>query len=102
MTAEQKVLFEYLGTNYVFTVSQAVVEGQENSRTLERGMISDDTYIVFEASRDSNIKVTFVLFATDHPLLFHFCIKLISFFLQNLNYLNQWQVTDMMVLSCRL
>lgn len=57
MTAEQKVLFEYLGTNYVFTVSQAAVEGQENSRTLERGMISDDTYIVFEASRDSNIKI---------------------------------------------
>lgn len=57
MTAAQKVLFEYLGTNYVFTVSQAAVEGQGNSKTLERGMISDDTYIVFEASRDSNIKI---------------------------------------------
>lgn len=57
VTAEQKVIFEYHGTNYVFTVSQAVVEGHENSKALERGMISKDTYIVFEASRESNIKI---------------------------------------------
>lgn len=56
MTVGQKVLFEYHGNNYSFTVSQAAVDGQEKS-SLERGMILDDTYIVFETSRDSGIKV---------------------------------------------
>ncbi|CAL0331396.1 unnamed protein product [Lupinus luteus] len=57
MTAGQKVLFEYHGNNYNFTVSQAAVEGQEKSKSLERGMVSDDTYIVFETARDSGIKI---------------------------------------------
>ncbi|XP_014510227.1 vesicle-fusing ATPase [Vigna radiata var. radiata] len=57
MTVGQKVLFEYHGNNYSFTVSQATVEGQQKSNSLERGMISDDTYIVFETSRDSGIKI---------------------------------------------
>ncbi|XP_061356071.1 vesicle-fusing ATPase [Gastrolobium bilobum] len=57
MTTGQKVLFEFHGNNYSFTVSQAAIEGQEKSNSLERGMISDDTYIVFEASRDSGIKI---------------------------------------------
>ncbi|TKY59271.1 Vesicle-fusing ATPase [Spatholobus suberectus] len=57
MTAGQKVAFEYHGNNYSFSVSQAAVEGQEKSNSLERGMISDDTYIVFETSRDSGIKI---------------------------------------------
>ncbi|KAK4271558.1 hypothetical protein QN277_020236 [Acacia crassicarpa] len=56
MTAGQKVLFEYHGNNYSFTVSQAAVEGQEKN-SLERGMLLDDTYIVFETSRDSGIKI---------------------------------------------
>ncbi|KAF9607039.1 hypothetical protein IFM89_030812 [Coptis chinensis] len=34
-----------------------VVEGQEKSNTLERGMISADIYIVFEASKASGIKI---------------------------------------------
>ncbi|PIA55395.1 hypothetical protein AQUCO_00800272v1 [Aquilegia coerulea] len=57
MTAGQRVAFDYHGNNYVFTVNQAVVEGQENPNTLERGMVSADTYIVFEASNDSGIKI---------------------------------------------
>nr|AWH66430.1 Rhg1-associated N-ethylmaleimide sensitive factor [Glycine max] len=57
MTVGQKVLFEYHGNNYSFTVSNAAVEGQEKSNSLERGIISDDTYIVFETSRDSGIKI---------------------------------------------
>ncbi|KAI4299381.1 hypothetical protein L6164_032848 [Bauhinia variegata] len=57
MTAGQKVLFEYHGNNYSFTVTSASVEGQEKSNSLERGMISHDTYIVFETSRDSGIKI---------------------------------------------
>lgn len=61
MTAGQKVVFEYHGNNYNFTVSQAVVEGQEKSNSLERGMITDDTYIIFEAARDSGIKVSFLI-----------------------------------------
>ncbi|XP_054803097.1 vesicle-fusing ATPase [Prosopis cineraria] len=57
MTAGQKVLFEYHGNNYSFTVSQAAVEGQDKSNSLERGMLMDDTYVVFETSRDSGIKI---------------------------------------------
>ncbi|XP_019445668.1 PREDICTED: vesicle-fusing ATPase-like [Lupinus angustifolius] len=57
MTAGQKVLFEYHGNNYNFTVSQAAVEGQEKSNSSERGMVSGDTYVVFETARDSGIKI---------------------------------------------
>ncbi|KAJ7946983.1 vesicle-fusing ATPase [Quillaja saponaria] len=57
MTTGQKVLFEYHGNNYSFTVSQAAVEGQEKSNSLERGMISSETYFVFETSRDSGIQI---------------------------------------------
>lgn len=57
LTAGQKVLFEYHGNNYNFTVNQAVVEGDEKYNSFERGMLSDDTYIVFETLRDSGIKV---------------------------------------------
>lgn len=58
MTAGQRVSFEYHGNNYIFTVNQAVVEGQEKSNAPERGMISNDTYIVFETSNASGIKVS--------------------------------------------
>ncbi|XP_021902227.1 vesicle-fusing ATPase [Carica papaya] len=57
MTAGQRVSFEYHGTNYIFTVNQAVVEDQEKSSGIERGMISNDTYIIFEASNASGIKI---------------------------------------------
>ncbi|KAK9085279.1 hypothetical protein Sjap_025690 [Stephania japonica] len=58
MTAGQRVSFEYHGTNYIFTVNQAVVEGKEESKnSLERGMVSSDTYIIFEAPNSSGIKI---------------------------------------------
>ncbi|MCL7037787.1 hypothetical protein MKW94_026521 [Papaver nudicaule] len=57
MTKGQRVSFEYHGTNYTFTVKPAAVEGEEKSNNLERGMISSDTYIIFEASKTSGIKV---------------------------------------------
>ncbi|KAM3700713.1 hypothetical protein ACB098_05G117800 [Castanea mollissima] len=57
MTAGQRVSFEFHGNNYIFTVNQAAVEGQEKSSTIERGMISSDTYIVFETSNASGIKI---------------------------------------------
>lgn len=59
MTTGQRVSFEYHGNNYIFTVNQAVVEGREKSNDFERGMISSDTYFVFEASNSSGIKVNF-------------------------------------------
>lgn len=67
MTEGQRVSFEYHGNNYIFTVSHAAVEGQEKSSAPERGMISSDTYIVFETSNASGIKVfSFYL----HPYFF--------------------------------
>ncbi|GKV10910.1 hypothetical protein SLEP1_g22214 [Rubroshorea leprosula] len=57
MTAGQRVSFEYHGNNYIFTVNQAVLEGQEGSNAPERGLISNETYIIFEASNSSGIKI---------------------------------------------
>ncbi|KAJ8626751.1 hypothetical protein MRB53_020058 [Persea americana] len=57
MTMGQRVSFEYCGTNYIFTVSQAVLEGMEDSTTTERGMVSAETYFVFETSPSSGIKI---------------------------------------------
>lgn len=59
MTAGQRVSFEYHGTNYIFTVNQAV--GPEESSSIERGMISSETYFVFEAPSANGIKVRFCL-----------------------------------------
>ncbi|XP_017978707.1 PREDICTED: vesicle-fusing ATPase isoform X1 [Theobroma cacao] len=57
MTAGQKVTFEYHGNNYIFTVNQAQVEGQEKANAPDRGMISSDTYFIFEAQNSSGIKI---------------------------------------------
>ncbi|XP_043688342.1 vesicle-fusing ATPase [Telopea speciosissima] len=57
MTEGQRVSFEYHGNNYIFTVTRANVEGQEKSNGPERGMITSDTYLVFEASNASGIKI---------------------------------------------
>ncbi|XVF87485.1 hypothetical protein PTKIN_Ptkin18bG0123800 [Pterospermum kingtungense] len=57
MTAGQKVTFEYHGNNYLFKINQAQVEGQETSNAPERGMISSDTYFIFEAQNSSGIKI---------------------------------------------
>uniref|UniRef100_A0A5B6Z5H3 Vesicle-fusing ATPase n=1 Tax=Davidia involucrata TaxID=16924 RepID=A0A5B6Z5H3_DAVIN len=57
MTTGQRVTFEYHGNGYIFTVNQSVVEGQEKSNSIERGMLSTDTYIVFEAPNSSGIKI---------------------------------------------
>ncbi|KAA3478007.1 vesicle-fusing ATPase-like [Gossypium australe] len=57
MTAGQKVTFEYHGNNYIFTISQAQLEGQAAANAPERGMISSDTYFIFDAQNSSGIKV---------------------------------------------
>ncbi|KAL6141805.1 hypothetical protein ACLB2K_060092 [Fragaria x ananassa] len=56
MTVGQKVAFKSDGgREYVFTVHQAAVEGQEKADAdLERGMISSGTYFIFETPRGSN------------------------------------------------
>lgn len=59
MTTGQKVSFEFCGTNYIFTVNQALLEGQVDATGLDRGIISTETYFVFEASPNSGIKVQF-------------------------------------------
>nr|GMD40462.1 vesicle-fusing ATPase [Ipomoea batatas]GMD43711.1 vesicle-fusing ATPase [Ipomoea batatas] len=58
MTAGQRVTFEYHGNGYIFTVTQAQVEGYSKSNKIERGLLSSDTYIIFEASNASGIKIT--------------------------------------------
>ncbi|XP_022720468.1 vesicle-fusing ATPase-like [Durio zibethinus] len=57
MISGQKVTFEYHGNNYIFTINQAQLEGQGTSNAPERGMISSDTYIIFEAQNSSGIKI---------------------------------------------
>ncbi|KAK8950576.1 Vesicle-fusing ATPase [Platanthera guangdongensis] len=57
MTIGQRVSFEFLGANYIFTVNQAMVEGQEKSNAIERGIITSETYIVFEVASSSGIKI---------------------------------------------
>ncbi|KAI8552578.1 hypothetical protein RHMOL_Rhmol06G0277800 [Rhododendron molle] len=57
MTTGQKFTFEYYGNGFISTVNQAVLEGQEKSKSIERGMISTGTYIIFEASKASGIKI---------------------------------------------
>ncbi|KAM5559571.1 vesicle-fusing ATPase-like [Rosa sericea] len=56
MMAGQKVSFKSDGgREYVFTVHQAAVEGQEKADAdLERGMISSGTYFIFETPKGSN------------------------------------------------
>lgn len=49
--------FEYHGTNYILTVNRADVEGQNQSNGIERGMLCQDTYIVFEASNATNSNI---------------------------------------------
>ncbi|KAG6387322.1 hypothetical protein SASPL_152509 [Salvia splendens] len=57
MTAGQRVTFEYHGNGYIFTVNQATIDGHEKSHDMERGLISPDTYILYEASSSSGIKI---------------------------------------------
>ena len=51
--------FEYHGVIYIFSVNQALVEGEGDKKkgALERGIISEETYMIFEAAPNSGIKV---------------------------------------------
>ncbi|PRQ28942.1 putative vesicle-fusing ATPase [Rosa chinensis] len=69
MTAGQRVSFEYLGTNYIFTVNQAV--RSEESSSVERGMISSETYFIFEAPSGNGIKIVNQRSATTSNIFKH-------------------------------
>ncbi|KAH0466572.1 hypothetical protein IEQ34_003810 [Dendrobium chrysotoxum] len=45
------------GTKYIFTANQVWVEEQETSNAIERAIITNDTYTVFEAALSSGIKI---------------------------------------------
>ncbi|KAL3691429.1 hypothetical protein R1sor_005080 [Riccia sorocarpa] len=55
-TVDQKVTFEYLGTNYTFRVVQAVLEGNADGNAT-RGLLTSDTHFVFETPGNSGIKI---------------------------------------------
>jgi len=38
-TEDQKVTFEYVGNNYLFTVTGVMVEGQDDKQTVRRGRV---------------------------------------------------------------
>ncbi|KAJ4814573.1 Vesicle-fusing ATPase [Rhynchospora pubera] len=57
MTTGQRASFEFQGTNYIFTVNQALLEGQESATPLDRGLLTKETYIIFEATPNSGIKM---------------------------------------------
>ncbi|KAK8957226.1 Vesicle-fusing ATPase [Platanthera zijinensis] len=57
MTIGQRVSFEFLGTKYIFTMNRAMVEAQEKSNAIERGIITIETHIVFEVVSSSGIKI---------------------------------------------
>lgn len=56
-TMGQRATFEYCGTNYIFTVNQTIVDGQGDKENIDRGMLSKETYIIFEAASNSGIKI---------------------------------------------
>ena len=81
MTAGQRVSFEFQRNNYIFTVNQVAVAGQEKSSTIERGMISSDTYIVFETSNASGIKVYFYIWLCTSLYAPTYFVLVLNFFL---------------------
>ncbi|CAH1422727.1 unnamed protein product [Lactuca virosa] len=57
MTTGQMVTFDFIGNGYIFKVTQVDVESHDKT-DIERGMLSSDSYIVFEASNSSGIKIS--------------------------------------------
>ncbi|KAL7143323.1 hypothetical protein ABFS83_08G184200 [Erythranthe nasuta] len=57
MTTGQRVLFKYDDTVYIFTVNEAVLKGKGRSNGIERGTISADTHIIFEAPLSSGVQI---------------------------------------------
>ena len=55
LTSDQRVNFEFQGTNYVFGVAGILVEGQDAAQ--QRGILSPKTQIIFQAVSGSGIKI---------------------------------------------
>lgn len=58
MTTGQKVMSEYQGNNYIFTVNEAAIREQEKSNNIDRGMLTAETYMLFTTPNSSGIKVS--------------------------------------------
>ena len=56
-TEDQKVTFEYLGNNYLGTVTGTLVEAQEEKQTARRGLLVAKTAFVFQARAGGGIKI---------------------------------------------
>lgn len=56
MTINQKVSFEYLGTNFTFNVVTVLVEGRREGEG-SAGLLTEDTVWQFETPANSGIKV---------------------------------------------
>jgi hypothetical protein len=57
-TVGQKATFEYMGTNFLVTVTGTVVDGQSDKERVERGMLVPSTTFAFDCPASSGIKVT--------------------------------------------
>ena len=56
LTVGQKVTFEFVGTNYLFAVGGIARAGGDDGAT--RGVLTDATAVVFEAAKETGIKLT--------------------------------------------
>jgi vesicle-fusing ATPase len=64
MTVGQMVSFEYIGTNYIFTVKETILGGQEGKENVlageakaTLGLWTKSTHLIFETSPSSGIKI---------------------------------------------
>lgn len=58
LSINQKVSFEFLGTNYTFGVVNILVEGQREGDVRLQGALTPDTHWQFETASNSGIKVS--------------------------------------------
>lgn len=56
-TEDQRVTFEYVGVNYLFSVTGLLVEAQEEKQTVRRGQLGPKTAFVFQAKTGGGIKI---------------------------------------------
>lgn len=59
LSINQKVSFEFLGTNYTFGVVNVLVEGQREGDVRLQGALTPDTHWQFETASNSGIKVSY-------------------------------------------
>lgn len=57
LTTSQKIPFEYCGVNYNLLVAQTIVDGQLDTESSTRGLLTGDTTFLLETPANSGIKV---------------------------------------------